>query len=67
MSDERLIGQFERVRIEVDGPDVILTTPKNPCRAHWSDFAQIEQGLLIAIKRCQDWEAQQKGNGGSKG
>ena len=66
MSDERLIGQFEKVRIEVDGPDVILTLPKNPSRAHWTDFAQIEHGLLMAIKHCQDWEAAQKTNGGSK-
>lgn len=66
MADDRLIGQFQRVRIEVDGPDVILTLPKNPSRAHWTDFAQIEQGLLIAIKNCRDWEAKQKGNGGRK-
>ena len=64
MPDDRLIGQFERVRIEVDGPDVILTLPKNPSRAHWTDFAQIEQGLLLAIKHCRDWEATHKGNGG---
>ena len=64
MSDERLIGEFERVRIEVDGPDVILTLPKNPARAHWTDFAQIEQGLMLAIKNCQNWEAAQKRNGG---
>ena len=58
----QLIGEFERVRIEVDGPDVILTLPKNPSRAHWSDFSQIEQGLLLAIRRCQEWEAAQKRN-----
>ena len=52
MSDARQIGDFERVRIEVDGPDVILTLPKNPSRAHWSDFAQIQDGLSIAIRHC---------------
>lgn len=56
MVDERRIGKFEKVTISVDGPDVLLQVPKNPCRAHWTDFYQIKQGLERAILQAQQWE-----------
>lgn len=58
------IGEFDKVTISTDGPDVILQMPANPVRAHWTDFAQIEQGILLAIKQAKDWEAQNSKNGG---
>ncbi len=56
MSDDLRIGKFERVRVESDGPDVILTLPKNPARAHWTDWAQVVGGLNVKIQEAQAWE-----------
>ena len=64
MTDERMIGRFDKVTVSTDGPDVLMQLPKNPCRAHWTDFAQIQHGLAVAIRRCQDWEKANKSNGG---
>jgi len=59
----RRIGQFEKVTISTDGPDVLLQIPKNPCRAHWTDILQVANGLYMAIKQAQDWEKINKKNG----
>lgn len=60
------IGKFDKVSVSTDGPDVLLQLPANPCRAHWTDFAQIEQALLIATKQARDWESANKKNGGRR-
>ncbi len=56
MSDDLRIGKFDKVRVESDGPDIILTLPKNPSRAHWTDFAQIVGGINFKIAEAQAWE-----------
>ena len=58
------IGQFQKVTISTDGPDVLIQLPANPSRAHWSDFQRIQDGLTVAIKQAQDWEQANKRNGG---
>jgi len=60
------IGKFDKVTISTDGPDVLLQLPDRFTRAHWSDFAQIEQGIMLAIRQCQDWEKRTSVNGGEK-
>lgn len=58
------IGEFDKVTISTDGPDVILQMPGNPVRAHWTDFVQIEEGILLAVKQARDWETANAKNGG---
>ena len=67
MADERLIGKFDKVSVWTDGPDVILKLPKNPARAHWTDFMQVANGILMAVRQAQQWEIAKKQNGGQKG
>lgn len=59
MSDDLRIGKLDRVRINSDGPDVMLTLPKNPARAHWTDFQQIVNGLQLKIHEAMAWEREQ--------
>ena len=58
------IGRLDKVTVSTDGPDVLIQLPGNPCRAHWTDFAQIVNGLTIAIRQAQDWEKENKRNEG---
>ena len=55
-NDSFRLGKFDRVRVNAEGPDVILELPKNPARCHWTDMAQIVQGLNIKIKEAYEWE-----------
>jgi len=52
------IGKFDHVRVDGEGPDVMLTMPALTSRAHWTDFAQIVNALQIKIVEAQQWERQ---------